>query len=93
LTSEVYNMKKQIQPEDTTKLSDSHSDRILRWPEVHKRTGLCRSHVHDLAKKGSFPKPIKLGGRASGWLESEVNACVILPFLTNFLSRRLSSLQ
>lgn len=52
-------------------------DRVLRWPEVNKRTGLCRSHIHDLAKKGRFPSPIKLGGRASGWLESEVNAWIL----------------
>ena len=52
------------------------SDRVLRWPEVQKRTGLCRSHVHDLAKKGRFPVPIKLGGRASGWMESEISAWI-----------------
>lgn len=54
-----------------------HGDRILRWPEVQNRTGLCRSHVHGLAAKGKFPTPIKLGGgRASGWLESEVTAWI-----------------
>lgn len=51
-------------------------DRVLRWPEVQKRTGLCRSHVHTLARKGEFPKPIKLGGRASGWMESEVSTWI-----------------
>lgn len=51
-------------------------DRVLRWPEVQQRTGLCRSHVHSLAAKSKFPAPIKLGGRASGWLESEVNAWI-----------------
>ena len=54
----------------------SHADRVLRWPEVQKRTGLCRSHVHHLAKRGRFPTPIKLGGRASGWLESEISAWI-----------------
>ncbi|MES3008399.1 MAG: AlpA family transcriptional regulator [Pseudomonadota bacterium] len=51
-------------------------ERILRWPEVQERTGLCRSHVHDMAKRGQFPAPIKLGGRASGWLESEISAWI-----------------
>jgi prophage regulatory protein len=50
--------------------------RILRWPEVHKMTGLCRSHVHAQVKKGAFPAPIKLGPRASGWLESEIQAFI-----------------
>lgn len=54
----------------------SKGDRVLRWPEVQIRTGLCRSHVHDLAKKGRFPVPIKLGGRASGWMESEISAWI-----------------
>lgn len=49
--------------------------RILRWPEVNLKAGLCRSHVHQLVSKGQFPAPIKLtpNGRASGWIESEVN--------------------
>lgn len=51
-------------------------DRILRWPEVQTRTGLCRSHVHGLVKKGKFPAPIKLGARASGWVEADISAWI-----------------
>ena len=51
-------------------------ERVLRWPEVHQHVGLCRSHVHNLVKNGRFPKPVKLGARASGWLESEVHAWI-----------------
>lgn len=49
-------------------------DRILRWPEVKARVGLCRSQVYALILKGKFPQQIKLtqGGRASGWLLSEI---------------------
>jgi len=49
-------------------------DSVLRFDEVHKKTGLCRAHVHALAAQGRFPKPLKLvpGGRASGWLLSEI---------------------
>lgn len=54
----------------------SERTRVLRWPEVQKRTGLCRSHAYDLARKGRFPAPIKIGGRASGWIESEVDAWI-----------------
>ena len=52
--------------------------RILRWPQVHFKVGLCRSHVHQLVSKGKFPTPIKLApnGRASGWLEPEIDAWV-----------------
>ncbi|MCB1669320.1 MAG: AlpA family transcriptional regulator [Porticoccaceae bacterium] len=57
-----------------------HSDRLIRWPEVHEITGLCRSHVHQLAAKTppQFPRPRKLvpGGRASAWVESEIREWV-----------------
>jgi prophage regulatory protein len=46
---------------------------ILRWPCVAKLIPISRSHAHALAAQGKFPKPIKLGARASGWLESEIN--------------------
>ncbi|MCX2979751.1 AlpA family transcriptional regulator [Halieaceae bacterium IMCC14734] len=46
---------------------------VLRWPEVAKIVPISRSHAHALAAQGKFPKPIKLGPRASGWLESEIN--------------------
>ena len=51
-------------------------ERILRWPEVQERAGICRSHVHQLISKGQFPAQIRLtaNGRASGWLESEIEA-------------------
>ncbi|MBN4055563.1 AlpA family transcriptional regulator [bacterium AH-315-K03] len=46
---------------------------ILRWTEVEIRTGISRSHAHYLVAKKLFPKPIKLGIRASGWIESEID--------------------
>jgi prophage regulatory protein len=52
------------------------SDRILRWPEVQSRVGYCRSHIHNLVSKGDFPSPVKLGARASGWIESEVDSWI-----------------
>jgi prophage regulatory protein len=51
-------------------------DSILRWPDVQKRVGICRSHAHQLIARNQFPAPIKLGPRASGWLESEINAWI-----------------
>lgn len=52
----------------------THGNAVLRWPEVAKIVPISRSHAHALAAQGKFPKPIKLGPRASGWLESEINA-------------------
>ncbi|WP_299944458.1 AlpA family transcriptional regulator [uncultured Microbulbifer sp.] len=47
-------------------------DPILRLPEVERYTGLRKTSIYTLVKKGKFPTPIKLGERASGWLSSEI---------------------
>lgn len=54
----------------------NQTHRILRWPDVHGRTGLSRSYIHLLISRGEFPVQIKLGPRASGWLESDVDAWI-----------------
>ena len=46
--------------------------RILRWPDVRRVVGLSRSQVYKLISSGQFPKPVKLGSRATGWIEAEV---------------------
>ncbi len=50
--------------------------RILRMPEVLERVGLSRSTVWRLAQADQFPKPVKLGGRAVGWIEEEIDAWI-----------------
>jgi prophage regulatory protein len=50
------------------------SQTILRLPTVKFRTGLSRSTLYLRISQGQFPKPVNLGGRAVGWLESEVDA-------------------
>lgn len=47
---------------------------ILRIKGVIRHTGLSRSSIYDLVKKKQFPAPVKLGVRASGWLQTEVFA-------------------
>jgi len=54
--------------------TNTNPDRILRKSEVLARTGLSRTSMYRLAQEGQFPRPLKLGPRASGWLESEVSA-------------------
>lgn len=46
---------------------------ILRLPEVKHRTGLSRSTIYLRISMGTFPPQVDLGGRAVGWIESEVN--------------------
>jgi prophage regulatory protein len=49
------------------------TDRILRWPELHQKVGYSRTNIYYLTEMGDFPKSVKLGGRAVGWLESEID--------------------
>ena len=49
---------------------------ILRLPAVLARTGLARATIYAQISQGSFPAPIKLGPRASGWVEAEVEGWV-----------------
>ena len=55
----------------TDQFRQPHS--ILRRKQVQVRTGLSRSAIYQYIKDGAFPKPIPLGPRAVGWLESEVS--------------------
>jgi prophage regulatory protein len=45
---------------------------ILRLPAVKARTGLSRSNLYLKISRGEFPKPISLGMRAVGFLETDV---------------------
>jgi prophage regulatory protein len=48
--------------------------RVARMPEVTERTGLSRGSIYRLMSAGRFPRSIKLGERAIGWRESDLNA-------------------
>ena len=48
--------------------------KILRIKQIKAQTGLPNSTVYYHIQQGLFTRPIKLGERMSGWLESEVNA-------------------
>ena len=48
------------------------SDKFLRLPKVIEITGRPKSTLYLDVKLGRFPQPVKIGPRASGWLESEV---------------------
>jgi prophage regulatory protein len=50
--------------------------RIIRKKDLPAFTGLQRTSIEELIKRGEFPKPIPLSdtGRAIGWVEDEVIA-------------------
>lgn len=45
---------------------------ILRLPAVKTRVGLSRSAIYLAISRAEFPRPVHLGARAVGWLESEI---------------------
>jgi prophage regulatory protein len=46
---------------------------ILRRKRVEGKVGLGRSAIYEQMAAGTFPKCIKLGPRAVGWLETEID--------------------
>ena len=47
----------------------STTTRLLKLPEVEHITGKRRSSIYS---DPNFPQPVKIGPRASAWIESEV---------------------
>jgi prophage regulatory protein len=52
------------------------SECVLRLPQVKQKSGKSRSAIYHDISQGTFPKPIRLGARSVGWLESEVEAWI-----------------
>jgi len=46
--------------------------RLIKLPEVMQRTGKKRSTVYANVKAGLMPAPIKIGEKAVGWVETEI---------------------
>ncbi|HBO4423353.1 TPA: AlpA family transcriptional regulator [Pseudomonas aeruginosa] len=51
--------------------------RIIRLKEVIDSTGLARSTIYKYIKEGTFPKPVLLGDRCVGWVDSEVHDWIL----------------
>jgi len=47
--------------------------RVIRLNEVKNKVGLSRSTIYRRIANDEFPNSILLGGRASGWIESEID--------------------
>lgn len=46
---------------------------ILRRRQTEQRVGLSRTTIYDYIKAGRFPAPVRIGDRAVGWVESEID--------------------
>lgn len=47
--------------------------RLLRLPEVCRRTGRAKSSIYALLAEGAFPRPRRIGKRAVAWFEDEID--------------------
>ncbi|MBU3020254.1 AlpA family transcriptional regulator [Alteromonas sp. McT4-15] len=57
----------------TNSVHPARQQRILRLPEVKAKTGFGRSTIYALMASGEFPRSIRIGARAVGWLESDID--------------------
>lgn len=62
-------MEEVLDPETATPAVEV---KFIKLIEVLAISGKSRSSVYDAIRKGEFPAPVKVGGRASAWIKSEV---------------------
>lgn len=75
--AQAQHLLKQVPVQSSAKGVDQ--PRIVRLPELSARLGLSVSSIYVLISKSALPKPFALvpGGRAVGWLESDVAEFVL----------------
>ncbi|SDH07009.1 MULTISPECIES: AlpA family transcriptional regulator [unclassified Duganella] len=63
---------------------------LLKLDQVQIKVPLSRSGIYAKIKDGKFPAPISLGGRAVGWLNTEIDAWIIAQAEARSVPRRKS---
>jgi len=53
------------------------ANRFIRLPEVMSKTGLGRASIYRYIDMDRFPKPVKIGDRASAWPEHEIDEWLV----------------
>ena len=57
-------------------MNSNKARQVLRLRDVKSRTGKSTSGIYADMASGKFPRPIPLGERTVGWLESEVDGWI-----------------
>ena len=47
--------------------------KVIRRREVEERIGLACSTIYAMMADDRFPRPVKIGRRAVGWIEEDIN--------------------
>ena len=61
---------------DRRKFKRYLASRLLRVSEVVQICGLSKACIYSYVRSGTFPRPIKIGLRASAWIKPEVDEWV-----------------
>ena len=48
--------------------------KIIRIAAVTERTGLSKTYIYDMIRRGEFPPSVRLAPRFAGWVEHEVES-------------------
>lgn len=57
-------------------MNSDRPDKILRAKAVQERIGCCNTKFYDLLNSGEFPPGLRIGARAVGWRESQVEGWI-----------------
>ncbi|MGM3181511.1 MULTISPECIES: helix-turn-helix transcriptional regulator [Dickeya] len=57
-------------------IEENKKQRLIRLPEVIRRTGFGKTWIYELIKAGRFPAQVKTGVRAVAFIESEIDAWI-----------------
>ena len=58
------------------KTAQAKPGRMVRISQLIDYVGLSRPTIYRLSKAGKFPKPVKIGARASAWDLNEIDAWI-----------------
>ncbi|NOG32473.1 AlpA family transcriptional regulator [Halomonas sp. TBZ9] len=56
-----------------TDTNETQYQQLLRRNTVLERCGMSTSTLYRLMDQQQFPQPVRIGGRAVAWVESEIN--------------------
>lgn len=49
------------------------AEKYLRRPAVEALIGLSRTTIYEMMKRGEFPRPVRITGKAVAWPESAIS--------------------
>ena len=52
-------------------------ERLITSRQITEETGISRATIYRLLQNGAFPKPIRIGPRATRWLASDIKAWLV----------------